>query len=214
MLSVRWDVTVQTMIDTVNTAKDFFSRVAENRACPGVFMFDTAMKVVWADRRAWELCRWFNAHQGTKPQGKGFSGLIPKALKELCAKALKAFKEGEPKKSFDSPLLRMPISSPTGALSVCAFGLPAEDPKASRLLILVEQIGRGEEAAALQAKDIFGLTQREVQVMQHLLKGSSNKAIAYELKVAEQTVKEHLQRIMAKTKSTSRAGILVRVLLL
>jgi DNA-binding CsgD family transcriptional regulator len=202
------------MTETVHPTKDYFSRVAENRACPGVFMFDAEMKVVWADRRAWELCRWFNADQGAKPQGKVSSGRIPKALRELCAKAIRAFKEGKSKKCLDSPLFRKPISSPNGSLSVCAFHLPGEEHDSSRLLVLVEQIGRQEEAAALQAKDIFGLTQREVQVMQHLLKGWSNKAIAYELKVAEQTVKEHLQRIMAKTKSTSRTGILVRVLLL
>lgn len=177
-------------------------------------MFDVAMKVVWADRRAWELCRWFNAPEGTKPQGKGYIGRIPRAFKELGITAITALKEGKKKMSLDSPLFRKPISGPNGSLSVCAFGLPAEQPDAARLLLLVEQIGRREEAAALQAKDIFGLTQREVQVMQHLLKGWSNKAIAHELKVAEQTVKEHLQRIMVKTKSASRTGILVRVLLL
>jgi DNA-binding CsgD family transcriptional regulator len=202
------------MTQAANSEKDYFSRVAENRACPGVFMFDAAMKVLWADRRAWELCRWFSAQQGTKPKGKGYSSRIPKALKELGATAMTAIKEGKPKACLDSPIFRKPISGPNGSLSVCAFGLPTEESDASRLLILVEQIGRREEAAALQAKDIFGLTQREMQVMQHLLKGRSNKAIAYELKVAEQTVKEHLQRIMVKTKSASRTGILVRVLLL
>ncbi len=132
----------------------------------------------------------------------------------MAVKALKTLKEHEPKKYLDSPLLRKAISGPNGSLLVCAFGLPIEESESSRLLILVEQIGRREEAAALQAKDIFGLTQREAQVMQHLLRGSSNKTIAYELNVAEQTVKEHLQRIMAKTNSASRTGILVRVLLL
>ena len=154
-------------------------------------MFDTGMKVIWADRRAWELCQRFNARPGIKPRGKRYSTRIPKALKELGAKALTILKIGE--RSLDSPLLREPISGPNGSLSVCAFGLPGEESESTRLLILLEKIGRGEEAAALQAKGIFGLTQREVQVMQHLLKGLSNKAIAYELNVAEQTVKEHLR---------------------
>ena len=61
-------------------------------------MFDTAMKVVWADRRAWELCRWFNASQGPKTQRKGFSSRIPKALKELGAKAITSLKS-DPKKA-------------------------------------------------------------------------------------------------------------------
>ena len=202
------------MLEIVHAARDHYSRVAENRACPGVFIFDASMKVVWADRRAWELCGWFNAYEGTKEQKKPYTGRVPKVLKELGIQAITALKGDATKQSLDSPLVRKPINGPNGSLLVCAFGLPAEDIDGSRLLILVEQIGRREEAAALQAKDIFGLTQREVHVMQHLLKGWSNKAIAYELKVAEQTVKEHLQRIMAKTKSASRTGILARVLLL
>ena len=208
------EVGLRSLMETVLPAKDYFSRIAENRACPGVFVFDAELKVIWADRRAWQLCRRFDAHQGTKPYGKGYSGRIPKVLKELGAKALTALKQVRSRKALDSPLVREPISSSNGSLVVCAFGLPANEPASLRLLILIEEIGRREAAAALQAKDIFGLTQREVQVMQHLLKGWSNKAIAYELTVAEQTVKEHIQRIMAKTKSASRTGVLARVLLL
>ena len=61
-------------------------------------------------------------------------------------------------------------------------------------------------------KELYRLTQREVEVVKNLLKGWSNKEIANELRLTKQTVKEHLQRIMSKTKTTSRTGILARVL--
>jgi DNA-binding NarL/FixJ family response regulator len=61
-------------------------------------------------------------------------------------------------------------------------------------------------------KDVFRLTDREIMVVQNLLKGWTNKEIANELGVTEQTIKEHIKHIMAKTKTTTRTGILVQVI--
>jgi DNA-binding CsgD family transcriptional regulator len=203
------------MVEIANLTRDYSSRVAENRACPGVFMFNASMKVLWADRRAWQLCRSI-----TELKGGGRQREVPRAIKELGQRALMLL-DSHPKKTLDSPVIRKIFKGAGGSLLACGFGLPnikdpqrPPDPERSRLLILIEQIGRREEAAAQQAKEIFRLTQREVQVVQQLLKGWSNKEIAFELRVTEQTVKEHLQRIMAKTKSSSRTGILARVLFL
>jgi DNA-binding CsgD family transcriptional regulator len=160
--------------------------------------------------RAWDLLRAVDDPN----KGKSPSTRVPTAIKEIGVKAFALLKQGRVKKT-DSPLIRKIINGAGGSLLVCAFGLPdIKDLGQPRLLLLLERIGRREEAAAQQAKAIFRLTEREVQVVQHLLKGWSNKAIAYELQLSEQTVKEHLQRIMAKTKSASRTGILARVLFL
>jgi DNA-binding CsgD family transcriptional regulator len=197
------------MLETVQTSKDYSSRVAENRACPGVLMFNVAMRVLWADRRAWALLRAVDDRDKGSPRTR-----VPTTIKEIGEKAFALLKEGRIKKT-DSPLIRKIVNGAAGSLLICGFGLPdTREPGQSRVLMLLERIGRREEAAAQQAKAIFRLTEREVQVVQHLLKGWSNKAIAYELKLSEQTVKEHVQRIMAKTKSASRTGILARVLFL
>lgn len=197
------------MPETTYPVRDHFSRVIENRTCPGIFMVNSTMEVIWADRRAWELCRAI-AHGRT---AKG-SGQLPKGVQALCEKAMQLSKEDR-KSTSDSPLIRKIINGTGGSLLVCGFGLPCnKDPQQSQLLILIERIGRRGLAAAQQAKEIFKLTQREVEVVQQLLKGWSNKQIAYDLKLKEQTVKEHIHRIMAKTKSESRTGVLARVLLL
>jgi len=199
------------MPETAYPVKDHFSRVIENRACPGVFMVNSTMKVLWADRRAWELCRAIDLNRAAT---KGPGRQLPKAVQAIGEKALQLLADGYSRNS-DSPLIRKVIKGAGASLLVCGFGLPFnKDPQQSQLLILIERIGRRGIAAAQQAKEIFKLTQREVEVVQHLLKGWSNKQIAYDLKLKEQTVKEHIQRIMAKTKSQSRTGILARVLLL
>ena len=196
----------------VQTSKAYSLNIAENRACPGILLFNVSMRVLWADRRAWDLLGATNQPD----KGKNPGARIPEAIKEIGQKAFALLKQGRIKK-WDSPLIRkiIIINGAGGSLLVCGFGLPdTQEPGQPRLLMLLERIGRREEAAAQLAKAIFRLTEREVQVVQHLLKGWSNKAIAYELSLKEQTVKEHLQRIMAKTKSASRTGILARVLFL
>ena len=76
----------------------------------------------------------------------------------------------------------------------------------------MDEMGRPQGAIIDQVKDIFRLTDREVTVVQNLLKGWTNKDIGKELGVTEQTVKEHIKHIMTKTRTTTRTGILVQVL--
>ena len=56
----------------------------------------------------------------------------------------------------------------------------------------------------------FGLTQREGQVLRHVGLGLSNKEIARSLKISVETVKEHVQNILRKTKATDRTDVAVK----
>jgi len=60
--------------------------------------------------------------------------------------------------------------------------------------------------------DKFGLTQRELDVVEQLAAGASNKAIANELRLGLPTVKTHIQHIYQKTGVSSRTELLSRVL--
>ncbi len=56
----------------------------------------------------------------------------------------------------------------------------------------------------------FVLTQREVHVLRHVGLGLSNKEIAKALKISVETVKEHVQNILRKTKATDRTDVAVK----
>src|SRR4029079_1642347 len=60
-------------------------------------------------------------------------------------------------------------------------------------------------------QDRYHLTQREQMVIIYLMLGFTNKEIANRLNLSEYTVKEHLKRIMHKTKTTTRTGLLARM---
>jgi len=52
--------------------------------------------------------------------------------------------------------------------------------------------------ARVKAKEIEPLSEREIEVLEHLVRGKDNKEIAQALSIAPSTVKTHLQNIMDK----------------
>ncbi|MGH7227943.1 MAG: response regulator transcription factor [Nitrospiraceae bacterium] len=81
------------------------------------------------------------------------------------------------------------------------------------ILIVMNEIGDGawKDNVVGKAKERFNLTAHEITIVRHLLKGWTNKEIANEMDLAEQTVKEYFKRILAKTRSTTRTEIIMRV---
>ena len=83
----------------------------------------------------------------------------------------------------------------------------------SRFLVIMEKLHQQE----LQCPDVniqqrYHLTEREQMVIIYLMLGFTNKEIANRMHLSEYTVKEHLKRIMHKTKTTTRTGLLARMI--
>jgi len=78
------------------------------------------------------------------------------------------------------------------------------DAAASYRQTLVDREGT---EAVLQG--IASLTQRETELMRHVITGAANKQIAGDLGIAEKTVKIHRSRVMNKLKVNSVAGLLL-----
>jgi DNA-binding NarL/FixJ family response regulator len=77
------------------------------------------------------------------------------------------------------------------------------DPSVQAALLRAAQHGAARPAAPTVPPD--GLTEREVEVLALIASGLSNHEIAERLFVAETTVKTHVNRIFAKTRSRDRA---------
>lgn len=97
------------------------------------------------------------------------------------------------------------------ALQAGAVGfLPKSAPR-PELINAILTVSRGEStfshevagkvAARLRRPD---LTAREIEVVEELVKGSSNKIIASDLRISENTVKLHITRIMQKLEAKDR----------
>ena len=78
----------------------------------------------------------------------------------------------------------------------------------SRLLIVLETLRQPVATSETKIQDRYHLTEREQMVIIYLMLGFTNKEIANRLNLSEHTVKEHLKRMMQKTQTSSRTGLL------
>ena len=93
------------------------------------------------------------------------------------------------------------------------FCIPDEPlARNSRFLIIMEKLNQQKlECPDANMQQRYHLTEREQMVIIYLMLGFTNKEIANRINLSEYTVKEHLKRIMHKTKTTTRTGLLARM---
>ena len=94
------------------------------------------------------------------------------------------------------------------------FCIPDEPlPRNSRCLVVMEKLNQHKlECTDAYIQRLYHLTEREQMVIIYLKLGFTNKEIAGRMNLSEYTVKEHLKRIMHKTKTTTRTGLVGRMI--
>ncbi len=108
--------------------------------------------------------------------------------------------------------LKRLVGLPKYPILIRGFGVPDQGGgHQSRIVILLEEIGRRKEELNEETKERFHLTEREQGVVQCLAKGWTNKEIAAALNIALPTVKEHIRHIMEKTRTSTRTAIVVQL---
>ncbi|MDW4907267.1 response regulator transcription factor [Streptomyces sp. ADMS] len=101
-----------------------------------------------------------------------------------------------------------PVAELVQAVRVIAAGDALLSPSVTRRLI--EEVARRRPAAPRGARlRLNGLTPRETEVLSLVARGLSNTEIAARLVVAEQTVKTHMTRLLAKLGARDRAQLVV-----
>lgn len=95
----------------------------------------------------------------------------------------------------------MPERIPEAARAACQ-GLIVLDPELTRTLL---PAGHLRDTASTEE-----LTPRELEVLQHLAEGLTNRAIAQQLEISDHTVKFHVNAIMTKLQAQSRTEAVVR----
>jgi DNA-binding NarL/FixJ family response regulator len=77
------------------------------------------------------------------------------------------------------------------------------DGQSSFPLNVMQRMARGE----LSISALAALTSREMEIVEHVKEGLSNKVIAYKLKLSENTVRNHLRNIMEKLGLRNRVQV-------
>ena len=183
--------------------------IADQRSGPGLLVLTSSLQLLHMNPQAIEMSRFITHAEN----GKSAQGVLPTSVTELCSEIQRILKVRTEAKDWEQFQLRKIVGNGNDSVLLRAFGLPDRTGfEQSRILVMMEEVGRNEGNATEQAKHRFRLTDREQSVVQNLAKGWTNKEIANELGITEQTVKEHIKHIMQKTKTSTRTGILVKIL--
>lgn len=177
---------------------------------PGIMLLTPSMRLLYKDRRAWELCQQIIRCQ----DGITANGVLPRAVASLVDQIQKTLKVRTEPKDWEQIQLRRVVNTSHSSVLLCGTALIDQTNTETRILIVLSEIGINawQEKVIVQAKEKFHLTARETTVVQHLLKGWTNKEIANEMRLAEQTIKEYFKHISKKTSTTTRTEIVMTII--
>jgi DNA-binding CsgD family transcriptional regulator len=184
--------------------------MAAPHAGPGIMLLTPSMRLLYKDRRAWELCQQIIQCQ----DGITANGVLPRAVASLVDQIQKTLKVRTDPKDWEQIQLRRVVNTLHSSVLLCGTALIDQTNAQKRILIVISEVGIGawQDKVIVQAKEKFHLTARETTVVQHLLKGWTNKEIANEMRLAEQTIKEYFKHILEKTSTTTRTGIVMTII--
>jgi DNA-binding NarL/FixJ family response regulator len=91
------------------------------------------------------------------------------------------------------------------AIKVVAAGDTFFSPSVAKRI--QENYGKVQKSGALLTKKSYGLTSREMEVIQLVAEGQANKQVASELKISIKTVEKHRQHLMDKLNIHDTAGL-------
>jgi DNA-binding CsgD family transcriptional regulator len=183
--------------------------IAAKRVAPGVVFLTSSLQLIYKDQHSRHLCAVVNQAQGLKAA----RGLLPPAVLDVCSKVAQLMKTARKSVHAQDLQVRHFVPHPDTPVLIWGIGLPdPHDPEEGRILVLLEESRRQPAALLRAAQRRFMLTERDTEVLQHLLKGWTNKEIANAMHIGEQAVKEHIRKLMSKTRSRTRAALLIAVI--
>ena len=175
----------------------------------GVILFNTMGQLLFMNEEAQVYIRQL------QPLAMGRNGgcLIPPDIHSVVRDLISRLLECEHPKDCEAIQVERLFFSLDQGFLLRGFCIP-DEPMAShsRLLVTLEKVHQRIGCPDISVQDRYHLTQREQMVIIYLMLGFTNKEIANRLNLSEYTVKEHLKRIMQKTKTTTRTGLLARMI--
>jgi DNA-binding CsgD family transcriptional regulator len=183
--------------------------IAARRVAPGVLFLTSSLELIYEDQHSRHLCAVINHAQGVKTA----RGLLPPAVLDVCGKVAQLMKTVRKSVRVQDLQVRQLVSHPDTPVLVWGIGLSDPNhPDEGHILVLMEESQRHPAELLRAAQRRFMFTDRDAEVLQHLLKGWTNKEIANAMHIGEQAVKEHIRKLMIKTRSRTRAGLVIAVI--
>jgi DNA-binding NarL/FixJ family response regulator len=180
---------------------DNLSEIIKKRSAPGILIFDLHDRLLYSNQEALGMLAVMNG-------GKGESVSVPEEMYHLCRKLKGEAKPPDPVQAGDPhcALLTAGEGSPYSLRAILLGGHGGEN-QPTHIMVLMERIVEKHQVDIDKARREFQLSKREADVVRLICQGLANREIAEAMFISEYTVKDHIKKIMRKTKAGSRNEI-------
>jgi len=177
-------------------------KVANQRSLPGILILDHRKKPVFFNPVALEVLGGIGG-VNVSTLKDAFSITLPQEISNLY----------DTLKKDHNYLTCQTILIPAPETTYCCRGFFLQGPSGSTgktffIIFLIEKIMQRHKVDLEKVEKQFSLSARQMEIVKYLLAGLSNKEIADESCVSEDTIKGHLSHIMKRLGVHSRTGIL------
>lgn len=175
----------------------------------GVILFNSTGQLLFMNQEAQLFIRQFQSYSAME----NGASLIPNDIHTVVRDLVNLLMHCDHPKDCESIQVERLCFAQDQRLIIRGLCIP-DQPLArnSRFLIIIEKLHQRLECPDTHIQQRYHLTEREQMVIIYLMLGFTNKEIANRMNLSEYTVKEHLKRIMHKTKTTTRTGLLARMI--
>jgi len=184
-----------------------FGGKANQPSRQALFVFTTSLQLLHMNQEAAALAD----HLNTIRLGQRVPDLLPLEVLELCHDVCRLLK-GQPSPVVRDVQAQQDVADyPTGRILLRGLGLSdSGELSQARILIFVDRVDVADQPGHAFGASWPRFTGREQLVLEQVAKGLTNKEIASNLHIAEQTVKTHVKRLMQKLRVSTRTGIVAR----
>ncbi|NWF72914.1 MAG: response regulator transcription factor [Nitrospirae bacterium] len=176
----------------------------------GIILFNSAGHLLFINSEAQSFIRQL---QPLPIRGNG-TCLIPEEILTVVRALVARLMRCDHPKDLETFQLERLCVAPGQQFLLRGLCIPDEPlARKSRCLVVMEKLNQHKlECTDAEIQRLYHLTEREQMVIIYLKLGFTNKEIAGRMNLSEYTVKEHLKRIMHKTKTTTRTGLVGRMI--
>jgi DNA-binding CsgD family transcriptional regulator len=182
-----------------------FADIINSRSIPGVLIIDSGSRLRYANREALGI---IPELRDCTPGEAEISRQIPDEIAALCA----LLRTGNPATvTVQGKMWNREIFGQAGAhCALRAFFIdnPGEGEDGQHIMVLVERVVERHEVNFKRAQKDYLLSKREVEILQCICSGLTNREIAEVKFISEYTVKDHVKKIMRNMGVSSRSEIL------
>lgn len=185
---------------------------ALSRRAPGVLVLTSSLHVIYMNASA---SRMLMRLQQSDPQLFA-TGVLPVEVTQLCKQVATSREDTRDPKVLEQQERVVVVCARPCPLQLHAFAIPQTETNGGNrlLVILIEEQRPLMEVVPGTGESPIKFSHREESTAQFLMNGLTNKEIGVKLGISEFTVKDHIKRLMKKTRTSTRAGLIARILLM